>query len=275
MIVMRFRVGSWNVPVVLTPQRPIDRRRRACDGLIDFEEASIRLWAGLRGRRLTQVLWHELWHLKRHHLGVTEDMELDCKLASAFIEDIQEQLQRQGGAAHLDTLARQLAGDEPPAALVVDRRSVTAGYAVRELKLVGIGDEFPDADGADVSDAFDEDGRDRPEQRLGGGVTADCVDRACGRSFYGSDVLTGDAYWCDQVGGRVVGGRVVKRELHCPSCGQLQVWVEGFDPVRGVPNGVAVAVLERTSDPARVHDFQRRLDVQRRKALGLVGGEAG
>lgn len=104
---------------------------------------------------------------------------------------------------------------------------------------------------------------------MGGSTTADCADRSCGREFFASDVWTSSTRWCNSIGGRVVNGQVVERELYCPNCGLLQVWMEGWDPVRGVPNGVVVALLARTADQDRIRDFWRKLEEQSRATLQL------
>ena len=245
------QVGPWRVEVRVVAERP-RVQGKPCDAAIFWDVQRVSIWSRITGRRRMNLLWHELWHLKRHHLGISADSEIDCKVSSAFVEDVQSQLDDQGGRAAV--LALQ------PVDLLASAGRSTAGCDPATPTLVAVGDEFSSSRTFEDDEAF-------TPSRLGGAPSADCAEPACGREFFASDILTGPVHWCGSVQNRVVAGDVVEREVFCPECGVLQVWLEGHNPILGIPNGVAVALLERTPDADRINNFHRRLHKLRRDAL--------
>ncbi len=257
---MQFEIGPFVFRVLVVRDRPVDDSGEASDELTRFDALVIEIWAGLGPERRENVLLHALRHVWRWHHGSGEDMEEDCVGAAAWAQWLMDAYVGQGGRAALGVMGPGDACQD--AGLVEAVKREPMGRQKRqerqELRLVPVVDEMPE----------------RLEERLGGGLTADCAGEGCGLVYHGAAVVTGLPYWLDAIGGRVINGEVVERMLYCEECGHVQWWVEGWDVFRRVPNGVAVVMPELQTGSDAVAKWDLALADQRSRS-SYSGGAVG
>ncbi|MEM1213047.1 MAG: hypothetical protein AAGI68_12215 [Planctomycetota bacterium] len=301
---MRFRVLAFEYVVVVCESRPV-WRGQAVHALWDGDGQVIYLWAGRTAEQRLGDLLHELGHAWDYHAPAGDDPEALACQKSNFAHQAFMDLARQGGQAALGALAATHPGGaldaEPEALGAVDLGGLSASVGAELVyePVIGPGGpggsrgpavaagpgassvmeamEVTEADGGLRLEPAEEEtaggyGRETLEQRLGGGPTADCA--SCGRVFYAGDVWQGTSRWANHVDGRLVRGEVVDRALWCPSCGHVQRWVEGWDAVLGVPNGVVVGLPTFDRSPEAFYVFEKHLAEMRRGGAGVEAGPA-
>ena len=110
---MTFRVGPFDyvVKVVATAPR---MDGVPCDGIIEFDEERIQLYAKTRGKRRLNVLLHELAHAWRYHFPAPCDEESQCDFLANLAQSAMQDLLRQGGIEALEAMQPT---EEPMAAI--------------------------------------------------------------------------------------------------------------------------------------------------------------
>lgn len=102
---LRFHIGPFTYLAVVVAERPVDEVGNLCEGIIDFEDHRIELFAAVRGRRRLNLLLHELAHgWRRHFPHTSQDEEDQADMAALYAQQVIQDLDEQGGLAALDAL---------------------------------------------------------------------------------------------------------------------------------------------------------------------------
>ena len=247
-----FRVPPVEVGLEVVDEKPLGPNGQPSSGVADLDANVIRLFSGVRGARRMNVIAHEVGHFWDYYYPADGGPEAGASQKALAMQLFLEDVMRLGGPEALDALVSVEEAAERVAALQLEEKAAGGGWVMREVVVMPVDDPAdPGEEGSERAAA----------QRFGTGLlgSADCCGVGCGRRFLAARVQTSEPRYVDRLEDpwpdRIVGGEVVERRLFCPDCGHVQTWLEGWDAVRRVPNGVAVCWPQTTTDPEAVAAF--------------------